>query len=69
MSLMNAYTAPIHGFENAKAFYEFCNPWPFLAKIRTPVLLLNALNDPLLVGNCYPYDFADSNEFFLFRDS
>ena len=52
------YSGPIHGFKDAKEFYEFCNPYPFLKKIEVPILLINALNDPLLKGDCYPYNLA-----------
>ncbi len=52
------FSAPIHGFESTDAFYEFCNPYPFIEKINREVLVLNALNDPLLKGGCYPYELA-----------
>lgn len=55
----NKYSGPIHGFKDAKAFYAFCDPYDFLSKISRKLLILNALNDPLLVGDCYPYDIAN----------
>lgn len=55
------YSGPIHGFKDAAAFYEFCNPFPFLKKIDREVLILNALNDPLLQGDCYPYQLAENS--------
>lgn len=62
----NKYSGPLHGFKDAKAFYEFCDPFPFLEKITREVLILNALNDPLLIGNCFPYDLAaNSKNIFL----
>lgn len=54
------YSGPIHGFKGAKEFYEFCDPFPFIKQIQVPVLLLNALNDPLLQGDCYPYALAEA---------
>jgi predicted alpha/beta-fold hydrolase len=54
------YSGPIHGFKGAKEFYEFCDPFPFIKQIQVPVLLLNALNDPLLEGDCYPYALAET---------
>lgn len=54
------YSGPIHGFKGAKEFYEFCDPFPFIKQIHVPVLLLNALNDPLLQGDCYPYALAEA---------
>lgn len=55
----NRYSAPLHGFEDAKAFYAYCDPLPFLPKIKKELLILNALNDPLLIGQCYPYRLAE----------
>jgi predicted alpha/beta-fold hydrolase len=52
------YSGPLHGFADAKAFYKYCDPYPFVSKITKDVLILNALNDPLLIGNCFPYDIA-----------
>lgn len=52
------YSAPLHGFDSRKAFYEHCNPLPFIPKISRSLLILNALNDPLLIGNCFPYHLA-----------
>ncbi len=61
--LDDRFTGPIHGFKGAEDFYEFCNPMPFVRKIQTPTLLLNALNDPLLEGECYPYQLAKTNDY------
>jgi len=58
----NKYSGPLHGFADAKEFYEYCDPYPFLNKISKQVLILNALNDPLLAGNCFPYELASSSK-------
>lgn len=55
----NRFSGPMHGFKDAKAFYTYCDPLPFLPKIRKELLILNALNDPLLTGQCYPYELAE----------
>ncbi len=57
------FSGPIHGFKGAKDFYEHCNPIPFIGKIKTPILILNALNDPLLKGECYPYQLAETSPY------
>lgn len=50
----NCYTGPLHGFENAGDYYEKCSSINFLKHIKTPTLILNAQNDPLLSTKCFP---------------
>lgn len=42
------YTAPLHGFENAKDYYRKCSSRYFLKGIKIPTLILNSMNDPIL---------------------
>ena len=58
----NRYSAPLHGFKDAKEFYSFCDPFPFVEKVSKELLILNALNDPLLIGDCFPYDLASASK-------
>lgn len=58
----DAYSGPLHGLRDAAHFYEYCNPFPFVEKIDQPVLILNALNDPLLQGDCYPHQLAEKKD-------
>ncbi|WP_421987926.1 YheT family hydrolase [Roseivirga sp.] len=53
------YSAPLHGFKSRSEFYVYCNPFPYISKITRDIMILNAINDPLLIGNCYPYDLAN----------
>lgn len=53
------YSAPLHGFSSRAEFYVHCNPFPYISQISRDLYILNALNDPLLVGNCYPYELAE----------
>ena len=64
----NHYSGPLHGFQNAEEFYAWCNPLPFIEKIKVPLLILNALNDPLLQGDCYPYLIV-SNQSNIFLET
>jgi uncharacterized protein len=48
------YTAPLHGFRNAIHYYASCSSTHFISDIRTPVLIVNAENDPFLSPECYP---------------
>ncbi len=41
-------TAPVHGFNDAADYYEQCSSKNFINSIRTPTLVLNAINDPIL---------------------
>jgi predicted alpha/beta-fold hydrolase len=47
-------TGPLHGFKDAVDYYSRCSSINFLEKIRTPTLIINALNDPFLSADCYP---------------
>lgn len=50
------YTAPIHGYDNAKHYYESCSSIRFVDSIAIPTLIVNALNDPFLPKECYPVE-------------
>ena len=61
-----AYTAPLHGFASADEYWALASCRPTLARIRVPVLLVNALDDPFLPPACYPREeAAASQSFFL----
>ena len=50
------FTGPLHGFENAEDYYEKCSSMAFLDNIALPTLIVNAVNDPFLPKECYPYE-------------
>ncbi|MVN77895.1 alpha/beta fold hydrolase [Hymenobacter sp. HMF4947] len=58
------YTAPLHGFASADAYYEHAASGQYLRGIRVPTLLVNALNDPFLTPSCFPRATAEASEFF-----
>jgi predicted alpha/beta-fold hydrolase len=41
-------TAPLHGFSGADDYWARSSSAPWLAQVRVPTLVLNALNDPFL---------------------
>jgi uncharacterized protein len=41
-----AYTAPRHGFASVDDYFERCSAKRFLAGVRTPTLVITALDDP-----------------------
>jgi len=44
----NLGTAPIHGFQDADDYYSKASCRPFLGAINTPVLIVQAIDDPLM---------------------
>lgn len=56
------YTAPLHGFKNAKDFYLTSTSDKVYDKISVPALIVNAKNDPMLGEECYPFELAKNNE-------
>ncbi len=48
------YTAPIHGFLDALDYWKQASAKPYLGRVRIPVLLLNALDDPFLASGSFP---------------
>ncbi len=52
------YTAPLHGFVDAADYWQRSSSRQFLPRIEVPTLLLNALNDPFLPMECFPYNEA-----------
>ena len=55
------YTAPLHGFRNARDYWRRASCLPVLAQVRLPILLINALDDPFLAPSCFPVDLARSH--------
>lgn len=55
------YTAPIHGFKDARDYWEKCSSLQFIPKIDRPCLIINALNDPFLPQECFPIAQAGQN--------
>ncbi len=64
----NLYTAPAHGFKNAEDYWEKSSSKPFLSKIKTPTLMISALDDTFLSDSCYPTAIA-KNHTFLFLET
>ena len=54
----NAYTAPLHGFADARDYWERASSRPVLPRITVPTLLVNARNDPFLAPQCFPREAA-----------
>ncbi len=60
----NRYTAPLHGFADARDYYQKSSSARKLNEIRLPTLLVNSLDDPFLAKECYPFATAENSTFF-----
>lgn len=49
-----AVTAPLHGFADAPDYWRRASSGPWLARVRRPTLLINALDDPLVPAASLP---------------
>lgn len=58
----NKYTAPLHGYENAKDFYAKASSKPLLKYINLPVLIVQAINDPFMSKECLNIEGAEENK-------
>ncbi|MBJ6108375.1 alpha/beta fold hydrolase [Hymenobacter sp. BT523] len=57
------YTAPMHGFDSADAYYQHASSGRYLSGIRVPTLLVNAQNDPFLPASCFPKEVAEQSPY------
>jgi hypothetical protein len=55
------YTGPLHGFNDAEDYYQKAHCKQFLSNIKTPTLLISALDDPFLPEESYPFAEAKRN--------
>lgn len=55
------YTAPYHGFKNADDYYEQCKSIQFVSSIKHKTLIINALDDPFLPKECYPFELTENH--------
>ncbi|WP_411029134.1 YheT family hydrolase [Spongiimicrobium sp. 3-5] len=57
------YTSRAHGFKNAMDYYKKCSCLQFLPHVKVPSLIINAQNDSFLGPACYPWAYAENNEY------
>ncbi len=50
----NAYTAPLHGFQNAEHYYSQTSSRQYLKNIKVPTLILHAKDDPFMSEDVIP---------------
>ena len=50
-------TAPLHGFEGVDDYYCRASSRPFIKFIKTPTLILHAVDDPFMTPDAIPEDY------------
>lgn len=61
------YTAPLHGFKDAKDYWTRSSCIHYLSDIEVPALLVNAKNDPFLSEAAYPFEQAERSDNLFFE--
>ena len=61
---MRIFYTPLHDMKDIEAFYHYASSRNFVAGTTVPILLVNALNDPLLTDECHPVDIAEGHPLF-----
>jgi predicted alpha/beta-fold hydrolase len=56
-----ALTGPVHGFAGAEDYWAQSSSGPYVARVRVPLLLLSAEDDPFIPAACLPREAAASN--------
>jgi len=64
------YTAPIHGFDDAKDYYKRCSAKQFLKDIKTKTLIIHSKDDPFMSVEVLPKDDEISSfvELDIYKD-
>ena len=58
------FTVPLDRFESLDNFYWQASANHYIPHIKKPILMVNALNDPILSDSCYPHHLADQHKIF-----
>ena len=61
------YTSRLHGFRDAADYWQQASARQFLHQITLPTLLLNALDDPFLAPECFPFPEAEKSPCLFFE--
>ena len=59
----DVFTGTLHGFEDALDYYTKSSSLQHLEDIQHPTLIINALDDPFLPDECYPYKEINNNSY------
>ena len=61
------FTAPMHGYKSKEDYYHKASPSTVLDHVKIPTLIVNALNDPFLGKECYPFYRFEKYEHIYFE--
>ena len=61
------YTAPLHGFSDARDYWTRSGSIRFMDSIRVRTLLVNARDDPFLSAGCFPTNLARDHDYLHFE--
>ncbi|PHI21122.1 alpha/beta hydrolase [Lewinellaceae bacterium SD302] len=53
------FSAPLNGFSGPDEFYRYASAANFMGETKVPVLLVNALNDPIIPRACTPHELKN----------
>ncbi|MCB0614473.1 MAG: hypothetical protein KDC75_14245 [Phaeodactylibacter sp.] len=58
----NFFSAPLNGYEDAADFYRRASAQNYMAGTDRPILLVNAVNDPILPPECSPVALCEQHD-------
>lgn len=61
--LAEHFLMPVHGYKSPQDFYGQASPLNHLGYIRTPVLILNAWDDPIIGKEGFPVEVAKKSKY------
>jgi len=61
------YTSRLHGFRDAADYWQQASARQYLHQITVQTLLLNALDDPFLAPECFPFPEAEKSPCLFFE--
>lgn len=60
--LYSRFLLQVHGYDDMEQYYQRWSSHQYIPKVNVPLLIVNALNDPLLSKNCYPVELCLESE-------
>lgn len=61
--LAQSFIVPVYGFKSLEDFYQKASPQTYISGINTPILVLNAQDDPIIGPKSYPVKTAENHPY------